>query len=352
MALTLQELCKKINIEYAGDGQIVLTHICGINKVEKGGVAYITDPDGVKNLPTPKGVFRGPKEGVDAIKMDPQSALIVPKGVKDENRNLIFSDDPLMTQIEISRYLYPELNLVAGIHKDATVDPAATLGKQTHIEARAVIEKDVIIGDNTIIKSGVVIMAGTRIGQNCLIYPNVTIRENCIIGDDVIIQPNAVIGSDGFGFFSRNGKNLKVPQVGNVIIEDRVEIGSCTTIDRARYYHTIIKEGCKLDNLIHIAHNVELGKEGLMAAQSAIAGSAIVGSHLMAAGRSGIKDNITVEDNVTVLTQGVITSNTKSKEIIAGFPGRPLKKWKRLQAIAGRLDKIYDKVKKLEKAFK
>lgn len=352
MALTLQDLCTKINVEYSGDGSIFLTHVCGINKVERGGVAYISDPNGMKNLPTPEGVFRGPKTGVDSIVMDPQSALIVPKGVEEDGRNLIFSDDPLMTQIEISRYLHPAITSNTGIHKDATIGENVKLGKDVVIDARAVIEDNVTIGDYTVVKSGVVIMERSKVGQNCLIYPNVTIRENCTIGNEVIIQPNAVIGADGFGFFSREGKNLKVPQVGNVVIGDRVEIGSCTTIDRARYYHTIIENGCKLDNLIHIAHNVELGEEGLMAAQSAIAGSAIVGSHLMAAGRSGIKDNIVVGDGVTVLTQGVITANTKSKEVIAGFPGRPLKKWKRLQAIAGRLDKIYDKVKKIEKILK
>lgn len=352
MAFTLHELCKKIDVEYVGNGDILLTHICGISKIEKGGVAFITAPDGVKDLPTPDGVFRGPKEGLDNIHIDPESAIIVPNGVEANGRNFIFSDDPLMTQIEISQYLHPEHKGLVGVHRDATIGENVTLGENVSIGARTVIEDNTIIGDNTVIKPGVVIMNDVKIGENCLIHSNVTVREHCEIGAEVIIQPGAVIGADGFGFFMRDGKNMKVPQVGRVVIGDRVEIGACTTIDRARYYETVVQSGCKLDNLIHIAHNVVLGEEGLMAAQSAIAGSAIIGSHLMAAGRSGIKDNISVGDNVTVLTQAVITANTKSKEVIAGFPGRPLKRWKKLQAILGRIDKVYDKVKKLEKLIK
>ena len=191
-------------------------------------------------------------------------------------------------------------------------------------------------------------MSNSIIGNECIFFPNVVIQDRTIIGDRVILQSGAVIGSDGHGYYQREGINKKIPQVGNVYIEDDTEIGACTTIDRARFKTTLIRRGSKIDNQVQIAHNVVLGEQALISAQSAIGGSVTTGEKLIMGGQSGIKDNIEIGKNVTVIARAVVTANTKDKEVLGGMPGRPISQWRRIQALINRLAELFDRVKKLE----
>ena len=174
------------------------------------------------------------------------------------------------------------------------------------------------------------------------------VQEKCNIGNKVIIQSGAIIGSDGHGYFQREGINNKIPQLGIVCIEDDVEIGACTTIDRARFQTTVIKQGSKLDNQVQIAHNVTIGEQALISAQSAVGGSVKVGKHLILGGQSGIKDNVQVGNNVTAVARAVITANTQDNEVLGGMPGRPIIQWRKLQSLINRLGELFDRVRKLE----
>jgi UDP-3-O-[3-hydroxymyristoyl] glucosamine N-acyltransferase len=174
------------------------------------------------------------------------------------------------------------------------------------------------------------------------------VQDKCQIGNRVIIQSGAVIGSDGHGYFQREGVNLKIPQLGIVQIEDDVEVGACTTIDRARFHTTVIKQGSKLDNQVQIAHNVSVGEQALISAQTAVGGSVKAGHHLILGGQSGIRDNVQVGNNVTAVARAVITANTQDNEVLGGMPGRPVNQWRQLQSLINRLGELFDRVRKLE----
>ena len=208
---------------------------------------------------------------------------------------------------------------------------------------------NVAIGDHSVIRAGVVVMNDSTIGKHCIIHPNVSVSDHCTIGNNVILHSNVVIGSDGFGYYQRNCVNVKIPQVGGVIIEDDVEIGAGSAIDRARFYNTIIRKGSKFDNLVHIAHNVEVGEHSFIAGQSGIAGSTRTGHHLIMGGQSGIRDNLEIGDHVTLLARTAVLADTKSNSTMAGMPARPFKKWKKNQALLNSIDRITNRLKKLEK---
>ena len=222
------------------------------------------------------------------------------------------------------------------------------IGKNVILGPNVVIYEDVIIGENTTIHAGVIIMSKCLVGKDCTFFPNVVIQDGTQIGDRVILQSGVVVGSDGHGFFQRDGINKKIPQIGTVSIEDDVELGACTTIDRARFKKTIIKRGSKLDNQVQIAHNVLIGENALISAQSAIGGSVKTGNQLIMGGQSGIVDNVKIGEKVTVIARAVVTSNTKSKEILGGMPGRPVSQWRKIQSLINRLNELFARIKKLE----
>lgn len=348
MNYRLDDLSSKLGLEFKGRGDIIISHATGIDNIRPGGLAYITDPKELAGLPTPKGIFSARKTELDEIEIPPDAALIVPASMASDNHNLILSDDPMLHHSEAAALLHRSSLNEGVVHPAAVLGRNVTLGDNVTIEAHAVIYDNVRIGSGSVIHAGVVIMQDCSIGEDCLIYPNVTLRERCTIGNRVILHPGVVLGADGYGFFQRDGKNLKLPQVGTVVVEDDVEIGACTTVDRARFHQTVIHRGSKLDNLIHIAHNVELGEDSLMAAQSGIAGSTTVGHHLMMGGQSGIKDNLKVGNKVTLLARTLITSKTEDNAVVAGMPSRPIKVWRQIQALINSLDSLFERLKKLE----
>jgi len=352
MQITLKELAQKLEVEFVGDGEISLNHVCGVESIRPGGLAFLTNPTVLASLPTPGGVFDSRQKELEGITLSTDSALIVPKGTKPNGQNLIWAEDPLDLHVRATNILHDAPKISGQIHPSAVLGVDVKLGENVTIDANVVLYDNVQVGSNTIIRAGVVVMENSMIGQDGLIYPNVSIRENCRIGDRVIIHANVVLGADGFGFYQREGKNLKIPQIGTVIVGNDVEIGSGTMVDRARFYQTKIGDGCKLDNLIHIAHNVELGEDSLIAAQSGIAGSTTTGHHLMMGGQSGIRDNLKIGNHVTLLARTLITSKTGDQEAVAGMPSRPLKKWRRIQAMINNLDSIMERLRELEQKFK
>jgi UDP-3-O-[3-hydroxymyristoyl] glucosamine N-acyltransferase len=349
MACTLKELSERFGVSFSGNGELVLTHACGVDNLSPGGIGYITDLKGLASVPLPSGTGTVKKvsSGIEDIKAN-QVAMVVYPEVQSSSHNLVFYKDPLALHVQITNYLHPRPVPEQTTHPTAVVGKNVVLGKDITLDANVVLYDNVRIGDNTTLRAGVVVMPDTNIGKDCILYPNVVIREKCNIGDRVIIHPGAVIGADGFGFFQRDGINLKIPQVGEVIIEDDVEIGACSTIDRGRLEKTIVRQGSKIDNQVQIAHNVEVGAHSLISGQSAIGGSTKIGHHLVLGGQSGIRDNIKVGNNVTVAARGAVSTTTKNNAVLGGSPAIDFEKWRRNVALLNSLESLHERVKQLE----
>jgi UDP-3-O-[3-hydroxymyristoyl] glucosamine N-acyltransferase len=240
------------------------------------------------------------------------------------------------------------------ISKNAFIHETAEIGENCNIEHFTVVEEHVKIGKNTFIHSNVTIQANVKIGKNCIIHPGVRIYKDCEIGDDCIIHSNVIIGADGFGFApNENGTFKKVKQLGNVLIEDNVEIGANTTIDRATMGSTIIRSGVKLDNLIMIAHNVEIGKNTVIAAQTGIAGSTKIGENCMIGGQVGIVGHIQIANNTKIQAQSGVSSSVKVEgTALYGSPALPYGDFLKSYVLFKKLPDIQQKIKKLEEALK
>lgn len=237
----------------------------------------------------------------------------------------------------------------SGIDSSAFIATTASVGADCYVGAFAFIGENTQIGKGCRIYPHVCIGDNVKISDNTILYPHSVIYDGCIIGSDCIIHAGVVIGADGFGFASENGEYTKIAQLGNVIIEDKVEIGANTTIDRAVMGSTIIHKGVKLDNLIQIAHNVEVGENTAMAAQVGIAGSTKVGSNCMLGGQVGLGGHISIGDNTQIGAQSGIISNIDANSKIMGSPAMPVKSFMRSGVLLEKLPDIYKTLHRLEK---
>jgi UDP-3-O-[3-hydroxymyristoyl] glucosamine N-acyltransferase len=249
--------------------------------------------------------------------------------------------------------LSPATPPAAGIHarasvaEDATVDPTATIG------ALAVIGAGATVGARTVVHPHAVIGAGTTLGPDCIIHSHVSIREHCTIGARVILQNGAVIGSDGYGFAPRpDGTYEKIPQTAPVVIEDDVEIGANTTIDRPAVGETRIKAGTKIDNLVQIAHGVVLGRNVLLAAQVGIAGSTVIGDNVQFGGQVGVGGHLRIGDRVKAVGQTGITNSVDDDAFISGYPAIANSEWRRSSAVFRKLPEMRKQLRALEERLK
>lgn len=231
----------------------------------------------------------------------------------------------------------------------ASISPKAKIGKNVYIGPFACIEEGAEIGDNSCIHPHVTVSAHAKVGENTTLYPQVTIYHDCRVGNNCIIHAGAVIGADGFGFAPFPEGYEKIPQIGITIIEDNVEVGANTCIDRATMGATIVHKGAKLDNLIQLAHNVEVGSHTVMASQGGVAGSAKIGEWCMFGGQVGIAGHIKIGDHVTVGAQSGIPGNTKSGSTLMGYPAIDPKQFARSSAVFKKLPDMYTELNKLQK---
>ena len=266
---------------------------------------------------------------------------------------VIRSQSPYLTFARAAQVLSPDQPPAAGVHSlasvaaDATVDPTATIG------AFAVIGSGATIGARTIIHPHVVVGEGTAIGPDCILHGHVSIRERCTIGARVIIQNGAVVGSDGYGFAPRaDGSHEKIPQTAPVVIEDDVEIGANTTIDRPAVGETRVKAGTKIDNLVQIGHGVVLGKNVLLAAQVGIAGSTVLGDSVQFGGQVGVGGHLTIGDRVKAVGQSGITNSVDADEFVSGYPAIPNSEWKRSSVVFRKLPEMRRQLRALEERLR
>jgi len=279
------------------------------------------------------------------------SIIITPieENLPKTNATIVMVNSPALVFTMILRMWDKEnRKLKEGVSNKAMISEKAQIGKGVYIEENVFVGENVVIGDNTQILANTYIGENTKIGNNCFIYPNVSIMNDMFIGNNVIIHAGVVLGSDGFGFLFDKGIHLKIPQIGTVEVQDNVEIGANTTVDRATIGKTIIGEGTKIDNLVQIAHNVEIGKHCIICAQVGIAGSSVIGDYVTLAGQAGVTGHITIGSGVTVAGQAGVTKNVKPKEIVSGFPAMPHKEANHLEVLRRKLPEMYETIKHLQ----
>ena len=331
MEMTLKEISQVINGELIGDENLIISVVTNINDAEATAITFAVEPH------------------LEAAKNSKAGAIIVERNVTDFKQNIIKVDNPRVAFMKLLVLFAPTVAIKKEVHPTAIIGENVELGENVAIMPYVVIADNVKIGDNTVLYSHSFIGEKTIIGKDTVIYPNVTVREGSQIGNAVIIHSGAVIGSDGFGFVTQAGKHNKVPQVGNVIIEDNVEIGANVAIDRATTGSTIIKSGTKVDNLVHIAHNVVIGENGLVVAQTGIAGSTIVGSNVTFAGQCGCVGHIKIGDNTVFAARSAPINDVPANSFYAGFPAKPHKEWLRTKAGVNKVPDMLKKIKELEK---
>jgi len=236
------------------------------------------------------------------------------------------------------------------IHSTAVVSPTAKIGKDVSVGPFVHVGDEVKIGDKTVIFPFVAVYPRVKIGKETVIHSNVSIREDVRIGNRVIIHNNSVIGSDGFGYLrEKDNTSVKIPQVGTVIIEDDVEIGANTAVDRAALGETIIKKGTKIDNLVQVAHNVVIGPNSILAGQTGISGSVKMGKNVIMGGQVAVADHLKIGDNVMVAGKTGITRDVPDKSVIAGFPHQDIREWRKSSITFARLSELYKDIRDLKK---
>ena len=337
MNLTAKEIAEIIDGEVVGDSNIKINSVAKIEKGSKGDLCFLSNPKYTSYI-------YSCRASVIII----NNSLNLEKNVKS---TLIKVDDAYSSFSKLLD-LYNKIKFnKSGISKKSEVSSKAKIGKNVYIGPFNIISKNVIIEDNVKIIGNCFIGENVVIKKNTIIYSSVNIYHNCLIGENNIIHSGVVIGSDGFGFAPDHKSNYsKISQIGNVIIKNNVEIGANTSIDRATMGSTIINNGVKLDNLIQIAHNVEIGEHTVIAAQVAIAGSTKVGEKCMIGGQTAIAGHLTIANNVKIAGQSGVASNIKTDgEILQGPLAYNIKKYQKSYVIFKKLPEIYNLFLKLKK---
>ena len=280
--------------------------------------------------------------------------VIIAPELSLDGKTLLRASNPKLAFAKAATLLVPPAPIATGIHPTAVISPTAQLAKGVAVGPYAVIEENVKVGEGTEIGAFSFIGRDAQLGSHCRLYPRVTLYAGARLGDRVILHSGAVIGSDGFGYVAEEGKRFKFPQVGQVKIGNDVEIGANTTIDRGSLDRTDISAGVKLDNLVHVAHNVQIGENTVIAAQTGISGSVVIGRDVVFGGQVGVADHCRIEDGAVIGAQAGIPSGKtiRSGQIVWGTPARPLQKFKEQFAWWGRLPKLAERVARLEEKVK
>jgi len=276
-------------------------------------------------------------------------ALVVPESFTCEERNLLRAANPQASFARVMALFHRPARPEALIHPTAVVADGVRIGSEAAIAAHVVIGRGAVLGERVILHPNVVLGEGVVLGDDVEVHPNASILAGCRIGSRVVIQSGAVIGSDGFGFAPDGDGYVKIPHMGTVVIEDDVEIGACTAIDRAKFGETRIGRGVKTDNLVHIAHNVTVGDNTVVVAQVGISGSVQIGRHAVLAGQAGVSQHLRIGDGAILGPQCGVAKSVPDGQIVSGSPELPHRTWLRVQRVVPRLPEMKRALDRIEK---
>ncbi|MBM7622919.1 UDP-3-O-(3-hydroxymyristoyl)glucosamine N-acyltransferase [Sporohalobacter salinus] len=330
MTVSLKELANLVNGEVIGNDEVIISGVGGVENVTEGEITFVQNDKYLKKAESSS------------------AAAIIVNDRIESNKALLKVDNPRLAFAKIAHEFTPQLYKTNEIHPTAVIANDVEFGSDVSIGSQVTIESGVSIGDNVRIAPGAYIGAQAQIGNETIIHPNAVIMHETEIGNRVIIQAGSVIGSDGYGFETTPNGHYKVPQFGNVIIEDDVELGANVTVDRGATGSTIIGKGTKTDNLVHIAHNVEIGEGCLLIAQVGIAGSAKIGEGVTLAGKAGVVGHLEIGANTTVAAQSVITKDVPPDSFYSGYPAQDHKSEMRIKAARRRLPKMVKELRALK----
>lgn len=328
---TVGQLAEIVGGKVRGDAAVA---ICGVADVSKAGP---TDATWINR-----------EKYAEKLKSSRAGAVLIPTDFGETPMPAILCDkiEPSVAKL-LRAFASPVSRPDAGIHPSAFVHPSARIGANPSIGPYVVIDADVRVGASCVIHAGTFIGRGTTIGDDCLLWPNVVIRDGCRLGHRVMIHPSAVIGSDGFGYYFDEGRHNKIPHIGGVILEDDVEIGACTCVDRSKFGNTVVGVGTKIDNQVQVAHNVHIGRHCVLAGQSGLAGSVRTGDYCVFGARACSLDNVAIGDRVTVAGLAVADKDIPDGLMVSGFPARDHREELRERALVRRLPKLVEQLKEI-----
>ncbi|MDO8683859.1 MAG: UDP-3-O-(3-hydroxymyristoyl)glucosamine N-acyltransferase [Armatimonadota bacterium] len=332
MRTTVRDLAELVGGELLGDGSCEITGVSSIEEAMPGDLVFAQDP-------------RYLRQAAESA----ASAIVAQQGARNTGKPLILVEEPRYAFARILEMFGPTSKVEPGIHPTAHTGEIFRSGENVSIQYGCYIGDNVTLGDRVHIHPLSHIADNVTIGSDVVIHPFVCIQQGAVIGDRVTIHSSSVIGSDGFGFVMVDGVQRKIPQIGNVVIGDDVEIGANVTIDRARTGSTEIGAGTKIDNLVHVAHNVKIGKNCLIVALTGIAGSVTIGDGVVLAGQSGVKDHVRIGNNVIAAARAGVIGDLEDGARVSGFPARSHCEQMRVSAAMLRLPDIMKLVAKLEK---
>jgi UDP-3-O-[3-hydroxymyristoyl] glucosamine N-acyltransferase len=328
----LSELASRLGATVRGDGSVDVARVASIDEAGPGDLTFVSNPRYVAKLATTRA-----------------SAVIVAPEI-DTSLPSLLSGNPYLAFAHAVTLLEPPDRPAPGVHPSAAVAKDAVLGANVHVGAFVAIGSGCRIGANTVLRPHVVLYDEVTVGDDCELHSGVQVREGCRLGSRVIVQNGAVIGSDGFGFAKdEHGRYAKIPQRGIVVIEDDVEIGALTAIDRAALHETRIGRGSKLDNLVQVGHSVTIGEDTVLAGQVGIAGSTKVGKRVTLAGQVGVAGHITIGDGVIASAQTGIPSDVEEGRFVSGYPAIDNRAWLKSSAVFSRLPELQERVRELER---
>ena len=328
--LRVRELAELIGCPFEGDGEVLIRDVSSLEKAGEGDLVFLGQAKLRKKLEETRA-----------------SAAIIPPGETFRRIPVFISDNPHLAFVKAVEVFFKPFRLEPGVHPSAQVSSTARLGKNVAVGALSFIGDEAEIGEGTVIFPLAAIYPRVKIGEKAVIHSHVSIREAVRVGNRVIIHNGAVIGSDGFGYIKlEDGSYRKIPQKGTVVIEDDVEIGANTAVDRAALGETIIRRGAKIDNLVQVAHNVEIGENAVLAGQVGVAGSSRVGNNVVMGGQVGVADHVTIGDNVIIAAQAGVTKDIPAGAFVAGSPHLDINDWRKIWVL---LPQLYDFIKDLKK---
>lgn len=336
MKKTLKEIASLIGGELSGSPKISVTGAASIEDAGPNDITFATDEHALTGLASSKA-----------------AAVITPLSMKrSPTISYIMVNNIRLAMSKVLALFETKKRFSPGIHKSATVAKSAKIGSGVTIMSGVFIGEGSVIGDKTVVYPNCYIGDGCRVGAECILYPNVMLYDRTLVGGRCVLHAGVVVGVDGFGFVPVDGKHMKIPQIGNVMIEDDVEIFANTCVSRATMGSTIIKRGTKIDNVTHIAHNCKIGQDCAITALVAIAGSSELKDHVSVGGTVGINDHIVIGENTVVMGRAGVTKDVPPNSVISGFPAQDHKKELQQQADIRRLPKLYEKVTEIEKQIK
>ncbi|MFT7617020.1 MAG: UDP-3-O-[3-hydroxymyristoyl] glucosamine N-acyltransferase [Planctomycetota bacterium] len=329
------DIAALVDGKIVGDAKISVNGANSLDRAQPGQISFFDDP-----------------KLQEAAKNSKAGVLVCSQAIEGSNATLIVVDKPRIAFAKILRTYFAAKPKPKGIHERAYVDPSASVGADPDIAPMAVVGARAKVGNRVRLESGVVVGDDCVLGDDVTLHQNVSVRAGCVLGNRVEIQDGTVIGSDGFGYVQNQGQNEKVPQLGNVVIEDDVEIGSNTTVDRAAFGETRIGANAKIDNLVQVAHNVHIGSSTIIISQVGISGSTKIGSHCMIGGQAGIIGHINITDRVMIGGQSGVTKDVKKSCIISGSPAVDHAKTLRAQVMFPKLPAMKAELKRLAAEMK